>query len=190
MVCVLALGVLMNVNLVGEPSEGQLAVWYAENACSASDDWLRAPEEYLELPLWTELSAALQRRFAHRALAAALGHVDRRGWWGDLAPAAQLAIRQISRAFWRDNRSLEQRQREEKERRLRESPILRRGVQIRRGEVYQIRRGRCAKCKRSVPRDKFHLHHRRPLSQGGKHVFENIQVLCVRCHHRVHHPPG
>src|SRR5713101_6120573 len=99
---------VMLMELLGELSEGQLAEWYAENACSVCDDLPRPPEEYLDLPLWSGLPAALRRRYARRALEAALGHLDRGGWWGDLPPVARHAIRQISRAFWRDNRSPEQ----------------------------------------------------------------------------------
>lgn len=32
----------------------------------------------------------------------------------------------------------------------------------------------------------FHVHHRRPLSEGGSHVVGNLRALCEACHEKVH----
>jgi hypothetical protein len=48
--------------------------------------------------------------------------------------------------------------------------------------VLACRQGwQCAKCEVLLPAV-FHVDHMTPLSQGGKHVIENLQVLCPNCH--------
>jgi 5-methylcytosine-specific restriction endonuclease McrA len=53
---------------------------------------------------------------------------------------------------------------------------------IRRLEILQ--RGLCAVCKTKL--DKYHIDHIAPLSKGGKHEFENLQLLCAPCNLTKH----
>ncbi len=52
---------------------------------------------------------------------------------------------------------------------------------VRRDLIYRINRGRCQICGRFVPRRGFHIEHRLPLSWGGKHTLDNVQIACARC---------
>lgn len=45
---------------------------------------------------------------------------------------------------------------------------------------------RCTKCKVTIARP--HVHHVKPVRQGGRHGFENLVTLCATCHEREH--PG
>lgn len=49
--------------------------------------------------------------------------------------------------------------------------------------------GSCSLCKKPIknPSD-YHLHHVVPISHGGKDIPENITLLCIRCHRKVHLP--
>ena len=43
----------------------------------------------------------------------------------------------------------------------------------------------CAEC--GAGRREFHVHHIKPKSNGGTHLPDNLEVLCVKCH-EAHHP--
>lgn len=43
--------------------------------------------------------------------------------------------------------------------------------------------GKCVQC--GATRN-LHYHHVRPFSKGGKHTKTNLQLLCKRCHEKLH----
>jgi len=42
----------------------------------------------------------------------------------------------------------------------------------------------CAECHRKPPDVALHVHHRVPVKHWGSSIFENLQFLCVDCHHK------
>ena len=45
----------------------------------------------------------------------------------------------------------------------------------------------CQKCKLQIgDLSQFHVHHKKPLYKGGKHVEENVTTLCKKCHRGEH----
>ena len=44
------------------------------------------------------------------------------------------------------------------------------------------------KCARCGSRDELTMHHRKPQANGGKHIVDNLETLCVDCHKAEHHP--
>jgi HNH endonuclease/WYL domain len=42
----------------------------------------------------------------------------------------------------------------------------------------------CSRCHSS--RSMLHVHHKQPVAKGGNHTFENLIVLCEKCHSRKH----
>lgn len=47
--------------------------------------------------------------------------------------------------------------------------------------IYLFNQRRCKICGRFVSRKGFHLDHRQPLSWGGEHTLDNVQIACPRC---------
>lgn len=56
---------------------------------------------------------------------------------------------------------------------------------MRRAEVYARAKGMCERCGRDVSRG-YHVHHKIPLSAGGTHALDNLELLCPSCHVSEH----
>lgn len=57
-------------------------------------------------------------------------------------------------------------------------------------KLMALQRARCANCRTSLRRIKFHLDHVMPLALGGTNIDSNIQLLCQPCNQTKHakHP--
>jgi 5-methylcytosine-specific restriction endonuclease McrA len=73
-----------------------------------------------------------------------------------------------------------------------DSMVIREGQRTRRSvpramaqAVWSRARGRCERCGQ---RGWLHLHHRRPVSEGGAHEVDNLRLLCSACHAAEHEP--
>lgn len=82
---------------------------------------------------------------------------------------------------------------EEVEPRLRYSKGYPADWQMRRHEVFDRFGGKCAGCAAWIRRSFVdglggHVHHRIPISEGGDHSFDNLELLCEDCHFKKH--PG
>lgn len=56
-----------------------------------------------------------------------------------------------------------------------------------REDVYERDIGTCQRCRKLLRRRRkreWHVDHILPISQGGTHDSENLQLLCERCHNR------
>lgn len=58
--------------------------------------------------------------------------------------------------------------------------------QDRRQEVFRLSSGRCAACGKQVGFLGGHVHHIRPISEGGNHAISNLEFLCEDCHVAKH----
>ena len=58
------------------------------------------------------------------------------------------------------------------------------------GRLLVLQRGKCACCRTSLDKSKYHIDHVMPLAKGGLNVDENIQLLCPPCNQAKHakHP--
>jgi len=45
---------------------------------------------------------------------------------------------------------------------------------------------RCQNCGDSRPRPELHVHHKKPVSEGGDHKLENLELWCADCHAEEH----
>lgn len=45
---------------------------------------------------------------------------------------------------------------------------------------------RCQNCGDSRPRPELHVHHKEPVSEGGDHKLENLELWCADCHAEEH----
>jgi HNH endonuclease len=52
---------------------------------------------------------------------------------------------------------------------------------IDRRAVYGMAEGHCKSCKTFVPFEDMTIDHVIPLSRGGKHQYNNVQMLCLHC---------
>lgn len=44
----------------------------------------------------------------------------------------------------------------------------------------------CQKCNKQFNPTELHIHHVKPLCEGGKDIEENLTVLCIGCHRKKH----
>lgn len=54
-------------------------------------------------------------------------------------------------------------------------------------EQYILAHPLCEEClKQGIAKPATEVHHRVPLSEGGKHTIDNLESLCKSCHSRLH----
>ena len=52
--------------------------------------------------------------------------------------------------------------------------------------VRYVRKRDGCRCRKCGKRGMLHVHHKRPVSEGGWHWPRNLITLCVGCHEKVH----
>lgn len=45
--------------------------------------------------------------------------------------------------------------------------------------------GMCERCNQPLE-ESWHMHHRKPHSEGGQTIYENSMALCPQCHKEIH----
>lgn len=56
--------------------------------------------------------------------------------------------------------------------------------------LYKRQQGRCIACRRTMPKDVFHIDHIVPVAEGGTNEVRNLQLLCPRCNTRKGRRPN
>ena len=62
--------------------------------------------------------------------------------------------------------------------------LFRKGVKFNRHNVYLRDKGRCVYCGNKVSKSNFTYDHVAPKSQGGKTIWTNVVIACLRCNQR------
>lgn len=53
-------------------------------------------------------------------------------------------------------------------------------------EVVKRQHYKCAKCKKELPA-RYHIHHKKRVSDGGSNKPSNLIAICANCHSNIHH---
>jgi len=54
-------------------------------------------------------------------------------------------------------------------------------------ELFNEQEGKCNICKFPLEEGKYHVEHKKAVSEGGSHnVKSNLQLICIECHFKKH----